>query len=162
MVSVPLSDVHGAVDSLRRVLAAVSYRGIFSVEFKRDPRDAAFKLLEINARPWWFVDFPVRCGVDVCRLAYDDAQGLDVPPLDTYPIGASCVFPYRDFLAMQPLVAAGQTSWWRWLLELPRALQPVACMDDPMPAIVATTRLLSRALRNRLTDGDAPPLPVLE
>jgi predicted ATP-grasp superfamily ATP-dependent carboligase len=162
MRSVPLSDVAGAVDSVRRVLAAVNYRGIFSVEFKRDPRDAAFKLLEVNARPWWFVDFAVRCGVDVCRMAYDDAQGCEVPALETYSVGATCIFPYQDFLAMQPLVAARQASWWRWLVEVTRALQPVACTDDPMPAIVGTARLLSRALRNRLTHGAAPPLPVLE
>ena len=162
LASVPLSDVAGAVDSVHRVLAAVNYRGIFSIEFKRDPRDAAFKLLEVNARPWWFVDFAVRCGVDVCRMAYDDAQGCDVPALETYPLGATCIFPYRDFLAMQPLVAAGQASWWRWLVEVARALQPLSCMDDPVPVIVATARLLSRALRNRLTHDDAPPLPVLE
>jgi D-aspartate ligase len=162
MVSVPLSDVTGAVESVRRVLTAVDYRGIFSVELKRDPRDAAFKLLEVNARPWWFVDFPVRCGVDVCRMAYDDARGLDVPALESYPVGATCIFPYRDFLAMQPQVAAGQTSWWRWLVEVSTALQPVACMDDPMPSIVAAARLLNRALRNRLTQGAEPPLPVLE
>jgi predicted ATP-grasp superfamily ATP-dependent carboligase len=162
MRSVPLSDVADAVDSVRRVLAAVNYRGIFSVEFKRDPRDAAFKLLEVNARPWWFVDFAVRCGVDVCRMAYDDAQGCEVPALETYSVGATCIFPYQDFLAMQPLVAARQASWWRWLVEVTRALQPVGCTDDPMPAIVGTARLLSRALRNRLTHGAAPPLPVLE
>jgi D-aspartate ligase len=162
MSSVPLSDVAGAVDSVHRVLAAVSYRGIFSVEFKRDPRDGAFKLLEINARPWWFVDFAVRCGVDVCRMAYDDAQGCEVPALETYSVGATCVFPYQDFLAMQPLVAAKQTNWWRWLVEVTRALQPVGCPDDPMPAIVGTARLLTRALRNRLTHGPAPLSPVLE
>ena len=162
LASVPLSDIAGAIDSVHRVLAAVNYRGIFSVEFKRDPRDAAFKLLEVNARPWWFVDFAVRCGVDVCRMAYDDAQGCDVSALETYSLGATCIFPYRDFLAMQPLVAAGQASWWRWLAEVIKALQPLGCMDDPVPGIVAAARLLSRALRNRLTHGDAPPLPVLE
>ena len=75
MVSVALDEVSQAVDSVRRVLGAVAYRGIFSAEFKRDPRDGQFKLLEVNTRPWWFIDFAVRCGVDVCQMAYDDAQG---------------------------------------------------------------------------------------
>jgi predicted ATP-grasp superfamily ATP-dependent carboligase len=162
MSSVPLSDVAGAVDSVHLVLAAVNYRGIFSVEFKRDPRDGAFKLLEINARPWWFVDFAVRCGVDVCRMAYDDASGREVSALETYSVGETCVFPYQDFFAMQPLVAARQASWLRWLVEVTRALQPVGCLDDPMPAIVGTARLLARALRNRLTNTAETPSPVLE
>ena len=67
MVSVALARSAQAVDSVRRVLGAVGYHGIFSAEFKRDPRDGQFKLLEVNTRPWWFIDFAVRCGVDVCR-----------------------------------------------------------------------------------------------
>lgn len=153
MVSVPLSEVAGAVDSVRRVLAAVEYRGIFSVEFKRDERDGEFKLLEINARPWWFVDFAVRCGVDVCRLAYDDAHGREVSAVETYLTGKTCIFPYHDFYPMQSLVAAKQTSWWRWLVEISRALQPVGCADDPMPAVVGTTRVLKQSLQKRLTRG---------
>jgi predicted ATP-grasp superfamily ATP-dependent carboligase len=157
MVSVPLEEIAAAVESVDRVLTAADYRGIFSVEFKRDPRDGTFKLLEINARPWWFVDFAVRCGVDVCRMAYDDAQGLDVDPVDTYPVGASCIFPYYDFFSMQTMVAAGTASWRRWVAEVARALQPVACLDDPTPAIVATARILGNALRNRLAGRDARP-----
>ena len=150
MVSVPLSEVAAALDSVRRVLAAADYRGIFSVEVKRDPRDGAFKLLEINTRPWWFVDFAVRCGVDVCRMAYDDAQGREVHAVETYSVGTTCIFPYYDFFSMQTLVAAGQTSWRGWVVDVARALQPVGCLDDPMPAIVAAARILGKSLRNRL------------
>jgi predicted ATP-grasp superfamily ATP-dependent carboligase len=155
MVSVPLSELEAAVDSVNRVLTAADYRGIFSVEFKRDPRDDSFKLLEINARPWWFVDFAVRCGVDVCRMAYDDAQGSEVDAVESYPVGSTCIFPYYDFFSMQTMVAAGVTSWRRWVFEVANALQPVACFDDPKPAIVATSRILGKALRNRLAGRDA-------
>jgi len=151
LVSVPLSEVAAAIDSVRRVLEAADYRGIFSVELKRDPRDGAFKMLEINARPWWFVDFTVRCGVDVCRMAYDDAQGSDVRAVESYSVGTTCIFPYYDFFSMQRLVAAGLTSWRGWAFDVMRAMQPVACLDDPMPAIVATARILGKALRNRLS-----------
>jgi len=150
MVSVPPSEVAAAIDSVRNVLAATDYRGIFSVEFKRDPRDGEFKLLEINARPWWFVDFAVRCGVDVCRMAYDDAQGREVHPLESYSVGSTCIFPYYDFFSVRTQVAAGLTSWRSWVAEVARALQPVGCLNDPMPAIVATARILGKALRNRL------------
>jgi len=152
---VPLSDVEAAIDSVHRVLAAADYRGIFSVEFKRDPRDGAFKLLEINARPWWYIDFAVRCGVNVCRMAYDDALGHEVRALETYSVGSTCIFPYYDFFTMRTLVAAGQMSWRRWFGEVARALQPVGCLDDPKPALVATARILGKALRNRLASRDA-------
>jgi predicted ATP-grasp superfamily ATP-dependent carboligase len=155
MVSVRLDDVAPAADSVRRVLAAVDYRGIFSAEFKRDPRDGKFKLLEINARPWWFVDFAVRCGVDVCRMAYDDAQGLPVREVTAYAVGARCIYPYYDFFAVQPLVRSGELSWWRWATQVARAMQPVACWDDPMPGIVGLTRVVTAALRHRLTGKHA-------
>jgi predicted ATP-grasp superfamily ATP-dependent carboligase len=150
MVSVPLSDVPGAVDTVRRVLEAVKYRGIFSAEFKRDPRDGLFKLLEVNARPWWFIDFAVRCGVDVCRLAYDDALGREVRPVESYRIGATCIYPYYDFFAMQPLVKAGGNSWFRWVSEVLPALQPVGCWDDPLPGLIGFTRVLASAFAHRV------------
>jgi predicted ATP-grasp superfamily ATP-dependent carboligase len=155
MVSVPLSEIPAAVDSVQRVLTAADYHGIFSVEFKRDPRDGTFRLLEINARPWWFVDFAVRCGVDVCRMAYDDAQGSEVQAVEKYSVGATCIFPYYDFFSMQTMVAAGLISWRGWAFEVAKALQPVACLDDPKPVMVATARILGKALRNRLAGRDA-------
>ena len=72
----------------------------------------------MNTRPWWFVDFAVRCGVDVCRMAYDDAQGeADRTASMQYKVGATCVFPYYDFFAMQPLLREGSLSWGRWWKE---------------------------------------------
>jgi D-aspartate ligase len=132
------------------VLEAIEYRGIFSAEFKRDPRDARFKLLEINTRPWWFIDFAVRSGVDICRMAYDDAQGREVAPVTRYKIGATCIYPYYDFVAAQPLIQSGRLSRWRWMAELLPALQPVGCWDDPMPATVGFARVIGSAVRNRL------------
>ena len=128
MVSIPLDDVQQAVDSVCTVLHAVGYHGIFSGEFKRDPRDGRFKLLEINTRPWWFIDFAVRCGVDVCRMAYDDALGLPVAAVGDYKVGATCVFPYYDFFAVQPMLADGRMTWRRWMHEIAAALQPVGLL----------------------------------
>jgi predicted ATP-grasp superfamily ATP-dependent carboligase len=150
MISIPLDEVRQAIDSARTVLRAVGYHGIFSAEFKRDPRDGYFKLLEVNTRPWWFVDFAVRCGVDVCRMAYDDAQGVPITPVTRYRVGATCIFPYYDFFAVRPLVANGRMSWRRWGREIVPALQPVASWDDPLPALIAIARVLKSAVRNRL------------
>jgi predicted ATP-grasp superfamily ATP-dependent carboligase len=150
MVSVALDDVSQAVDSVRRVLGAVSYQGIFSAEFKRDPRDGLYKLLEVNTRPWWFVDFAVRCGVDVCRMAYEDAQGVAVTSVEQYRVGATCVFPYYDYCAVQPMLRAGAMKWGQWAREIAPALQPVGCWDDPLPGLVAFSRVMYSAVRNRL------------
>ena len=96
MISVPLSEVEPAAQSLRAILAAIQYRGIFSAEFKLDARDGIFKILEINARVWVFVEFAGRCGVDVCTMAYRDALGLPITDFPVYRSGVRLVSPYVD------------------------------------------------------------------
>ena len=85
--SVPLRDLHAAISPLERLLDRISYCGIFSAEFKYDGCDREFKLIEINARPWWYVEFASMCGVDVCNLAYRDAMALPVPQVHRYDVG---------------------------------------------------------------------------
>ena len=81
---------------------------MFSAEFKLDPRDGRFKLLEVNTRPWWYVDFAARCGVDVCTMAYRDALGEGVDTVESYRTGVVCVYPYMDLSACQALRRSGR------------------------------------------------------
>jgi len=134
-VSVALSDVEPAVAVLETLLHKISYRGIFSAEFKYDERDGLFKLIEINARPWWYVEFAQLCGVDVCSMAYRDALGLPVKPVDTYQIGRHCIFALNDLRAWKTGRHMGEVS-------LPSLLQNWAESDsvpfhwnDPKPAL---------------------------
>ncbi len=97
--SVRLEEVSGATASMEALLAHLHYRGIFSAEFKRDDRDGEFKLLEVNARPWWYVDFAVRAGADVVGAYCRDALGLPVEAVTRYRVGATCMYPYYDYYA---------------------------------------------------------------
>ena len=97
--SVPIDGIRAARSSLEYLLASISYRGIFSAEFKLDLRDGEFKLIEVNARPWWYVEFAHRCGVDVCSMAYRDALGLPVDAVMEYEIGRRCAFTINDLRA---------------------------------------------------------------
>jgi len=44
------------------------------VEFKRDPRDGKFKLMEINPRLWQWHGLAAACGIDLPRIAYADSS----------------------------------------------------------------------------------------
>ncbi|MGQ0702392.1 MAG: hypothetical protein ACT4PM_04575 [Gemmatimonadales bacterium] len=131
MVSIAPEEVGDAVASLDLLLAALSYRGIFSAEFKRDQRDGVTRLLEVNARPWWYVEFAARCGVNVCSLAVLDALERPVPTVSSYSVGRRCVYPSYDLSAAR---SDGQVG----LLDLARswigAYQPVFRWADPWPA----------------------------
>jgi predicted ATP-grasp superfamily ATP-dependent carboligase len=84
MVSVPLDRVRGAIESLDRLFAHLSYRGVFEAEFKYDDRDGQFKLLEVNARPWYFIGLAAECGVDLLRNGLLGRAGRSVDPVTTY------------------------------------------------------------------------------
>jgi len=156
MVSVPLAEVEGAARSLRRILEAIGYRGIFSAEFKRDERDGLFKILEINARVWIYVEFAARCGVDVCLMAYRDALGL--PPLQPRPYrsGARLVSPEIDIAAAYHAWSHGELSLLGWARSWLGAQQPLFNWTDPRPALSEWLALMGRIVR-RLLRG--PPVP---
>lgn len=150
MVSVPAEEVMPAVASVERLLAHVGYRGVFSAEFKQDARDRRFKILEVNCRPWWYVEFAARCGVNVCEMAYRDALGQPLDPPPAYQAGRACVYPYYDYFACRALRGGGELSLASWAASWVRAMQPVFRWADPMPGLYATGTTLAAFLRRRL------------
>jgi len=135
MVSVPPQEAAGAVDSTRRLLGSLGYRGIFSAEFKRDERDGTFRIIEVNARPWWYVEFAARAGMDVVELAYRAALGLPLDPPTGYQVGRTMMYPYYDLHACRALIPGRAAALRRFVIDLLGADQPVFCGDDPGPAL---------------------------
>ncbi len=132
MVSVPLDRVREAVECLDRLFAHLSYRGVFEAEFKYDERDGQFKLLEVNARPWYFISFAADCGVDLCEMAYWDALGVAVEPVGAYEVGRHCVVGADSFGCWQ-LFRQGRLTAWAWLRSWVGARQLLFSWDDPLP-----------------------------
>jgi predicted ATP-grasp superfamily ATP-dependent carboligase len=133
--SVPLERVEPAADALRTLLHAVNYRGIFSAEFKFDARDGLFKILEVNARPWWYIEFAAACGVDVCSMAYRDALGLRCEPVRSYQVGRRCVTFHLDLKAYLRLRRQKHLSFWSWIRSWLHADHPVFSWTDPGPSV---------------------------
>jgi len=153
MASVPPEEAQGAIDSLRRLLGGLGYRGIFSAEFKRDIRDGEFRIIEVNARPWWYVDFAARAGVDVVTLAYRAALGLPIEPPGEYQVGRRLVFPYFDYQACM----ATSPSRWSGLRKAAAGIgadQPVFTWSDPLPALRHWSGRLPGVISRRLPFAD--------
>ncbi len=133
MVSLPLEEAKPAIDSLARLLEHLSYRGVFSAEFKWDARDGRFKLLEVNPRAWWYVEYAAWCGVNVVRLAWLDALEQPVPDVTSYRAGRRCVYPSYDGPARHAMSRGqrpGRLALYRsWI----GARQPVFQLADPLP-----------------------------
>jgi len=135
VVTVPPEEAAEAIASLRVLLDDLKFRGIFSAEFKRDPRDGTFRLIEVNARSWWYVEFTARCGVDVCTMAHRDALGAPVPVVQSYVTGARLVYPYYDFFACRSAPHPEDVSIPRGFRALIGAQQPLFNWSDPWPAV---------------------------
>lgn len=73
-----------------RVVRRFGYYGIADIEFKWDARSKVYKLLDINPRPWFWIDLPTMCGVNLPYAAYLEALGRPIDPTD---------FAQRDFQA---------------------------------------------------------------
>jgi len=73
--------VQEVVDAGLRLLNALGFHGISQVEFKRDPRDGRFKLMEVNPRLWQWHGLAAACGVDLPLIAYRDLTGERVEPV---------------------------------------------------------------------------------
>ena len=146
----PLQDVASAVETLDKLFHSVPYRGIFSTEFKYDERDGLYKVIEINMRPWWYVEFATSCGINVCKLAYQDALGQDVTPLNDYAVGSSLVYSYYDLLSFLQLHREGKIKFWSWLGTWRGATHPIFNWSDPMPAVVKFFTWFTNFVKRRI------------
>jgi predicted ATP-grasp superfamily ATP-dependent carboligase len=140
-VTIALDDVAPAVTDLRRLFADLGFHGFFDAEFKQDPRDGRFKLLEVNARPWWQFELATACGLGVTELAYADALGEPLEDAPTCPPGRTWVNPAPDLRAWR---AGGYRPPFP-----PKAFfgaaNAVYSRDDPGPAREELARLAGRA-----------------
>ncbi len=148
--SIDLDAMAPARDALLRLLEAIRYRGVFSAEFKFDERDGLFKLLEVNARPWWFVGFAAACGVDVCGMALRDALGEDVEPVSTYAVGRRCVYGRRDMDGWRAQPRASRPPLVSLLRSWVGAQQLTFSMDDPRPGLRELLGSIRTRIRRRL------------
>ena len=145
--TVPLDTVSEAVESLKVLFADIAYRGIFSAEFKHDPRDGHFRLLEVNVRPWWLVEFATLCGVNVCELSYQDALELPTPERFSFPIGARYMMMPTDFFAYLHRRRTGDVTFRSWWNGIWGANDAVFRWNDPLPAFESVLHYPRRAVR---------------
>jgi D-aspartate ligase len=139
-VTMPLSEAGDAVASLQRLFEGMEFTGLFDAEFKYDARDGRFKILEVNARPWWQLGLSEACGLGLTVMAYRDALGLPLAPAARYPVGHAWVNPVPDLRAWWGRGAGGHAGGVpvrSWL----GGANAVFSWDDPMPAVEALARV---------------------
>jgi predicted ATP-grasp superfamily ATP-dependent carboligase len=143
-------DDPGVVQPSVRLLKAVRYTGLVEVEFKRDPRDGRFKVLDVNPRVWGWHTLGSRVGVDFSYLLWRMVRGEAVPEVHGGP-GARWIRMNTDFPVAILEIMRGRLSLGDYLRSLRRPFESaVFAPDDPLPSVLETPRLIYLFLRRLL------------
>lgn len=118
-----------------RFLKAINFHGIVEIEFKRDPRDGKYKVLDVNARPWGFHSIGSACGVDFSYLMYLDQLGLASEPARA-KAGVGWLRILTDIPTSLADFAHGSLSVEAYLKSLRATrIEAVFSWDDPFPSL---------------------------
>lgn len=126
-----------ALESLsQRFLRAIDYYGLVEIEFKLDPRDGQFKLLDVNARTWGYNALGGVAGVDFPLLLYVDQISGSVQPCRGRP-GLSWIHLLTDIPTGLLDVACGRLRYRDYLQSLRNVhADAVFNREDPIPAFI--------------------------
>src|SRR5262245_7608497 len=144
-VTIPLTETGDAPAQARRLLEAVSYRGIFNVEFKRDARDGTFRIIELNPRPFWLIAHIAAAGVDLPWLAYLDAQDLPVPPIDRYEVGRYGMYAISAIAALARAWGSLRRPEGAVIRPWLRGDHTLLSISDPLPGLFDIARAFRRS-----------------
>ena len=100
-----------------RFLQAIDYYGLVELEYKLDPRDSQFKLLDFNARTWGYHTLGARAGVDFPYLLFADQLGEEVEPLRA-KVGIKWIRLLTDLPTGVVEILGGRLDWRTYLHSL--------------------------------------------
>lgn len=128
-------DVPVLEELSERFLRAIDYYGLVEMEFKLDPRDSRYKLLDVNARTWGYHSLGARAGVDFSYMLYADQVGLPVAPCTGRP-GLGWVRMITDVPAALMAILGGDTSLSGYFRSLVNCnTEAVFSVGDPLPGL---------------------------
>lgn len=129
-VNVPLLE-----ELSERFLRAIDYYGLVELEYKLDPRDSQYKLLDVNARTWGYVSLGAHAGVDFSYMLYSDQIGLPVS-LSQSRAGLAWVRAITDLPAAALAILSGDTRLRSYLASLSNCnVEAVFSARDPLPGL---------------------------
>ncbi len=118
-----------------RFLRAIDYYGLVEIEYKLDPRDSQYKLLDVNARTWGYHSLGAKAGVDFSYMLYADQVGLPVP-VSRGRAGVTWVRTTTDIPAAMTAILRGDTDWKDYLRSIIDCdVEAVFSPRDPLPGL---------------------------
>jgi D-aspartate ligase len=120
----------------QRFLRAIDYYGLVELEYKLDPRDHQFKLLDVNARTWGYHTLGLQAGVDFPYLLFLDQLERSAPICRTQP-GVRWIRLVTDVPTGLLEMLRGRLDWREFSRSLKTfEIESVFCREDLLPGLV--------------------------
>jgi predicted ATP-grasp superfamily ATP-dependent carboligase len=133
----------------QRFLRAINFYGLAEVEFKQDPRDGCYKILDVNARAWGFHGLGHAAGVDFPYLLFADQMGYPTHPCRAR-VGVGWLRLLTDTPTALSDMLGGRLSFGSYLQSiLHTKTESVFCWHDPLPSL-AEFLLLPYLLKKKI------------
>ena len=124
-----------------RFLKKINYYGLVEVEYKLDPRDGQYKLLDVNARIWGFHSLGFPAGVDFPYLLFADQLGQQTTRCRG-KAGIGWLRLFTDVPTALSGIVRRQTNTAAYLKSLSRTrVESVFCKEDPLPSFAEVALL---------------------
>ncbi len=122
------------VDLGLHFLKSIGYRGICSIEFKKDERDGQLKLIELNPRLWKHNILASDCGMNFPLVEYQDLTGHAPPASTTFREGVRWWDSRADFKSFYEYYKRGELSIPHWVSSwIGAESHPLFALDDLGP-----------------------------
>ena len=116
-------------------MKAINYYGLVELEFKQDPRDGQYKLLDVNARTWGFHSIGYPAGVDFPYLLYADQLGEQMDRCRGQS-GVGWLRLITDLPTAFSDLLLGHLRISAYFNSLKRTrVESVFCREDPLPSL---------------------------
>jgi D-aspartate ligase len=137
-----------------RFLRAIGYYGLIELEYKRDPRDDQYKLLDVNARTWGYHSLGQSAGVDFPYLLFRDQVGAPVEEAHARP-GVRWIRLATDLPNAVRDIQAGTLRPGDYLRSLRGVdTEAVFSFGDPLPSCYEIALLPYLALKRGLLPAE--------
>lgn len=134
-------DIPELKDIINSLMKKIGYHGIIDAEFKRDPRNNVFNLIEVNPRAWMQVSFPAKCGLNLPYIAYMDVTNETIEePLSTQR-DIKWLYMFEDLKSSIISIGNDKLSIGEWIRSLKgRKEYAILTWDDPIPFLIVLAK----------------------
>ncbi len=118
-----------------KFMKAINYRGVGSIEFKKDTRDGKYRMIEMNPRFWAQNGLTEGCGQNFALTAYLDILGESVAPKTDFQEHVKWIAFKEDRASFYGYKKEGVLTWGQWLGSVfsGKKVWALWSLDDPMP-----------------------------